>query len=263
MPIPVTRIIRQLMNMPLGKRMLIGGGAGLVGSGIENHTILKNYDPDVRNLNTVLGGVTGATIGAAGLTHARSGLTALASWPLKEMLLTGVGTGKKYVDIQQPIAEKNLETARLNQSTAALQAEEAKGLSPTAIGQLGLAGAGLGAAGGLGYYLYNSMGPGKKKPSPRVTETIPLRHNKGTVSIEGDMDTLDLSKALHSKLRRDQKRLLQLEARQGTQHRLVPHLQQESDARDAEAASKHGSYGILVDEAPNTMVNIRELLSIL
>jgi len=204
----MSQFLKAFLDSSVGRRVLFGGALGAGGSEAENHTLLQGYDPDVRGINTVLGMATGAIAGGAGRAHPTAALSALASWPIKQMALAGVGTGKNYVDMQIPIAEKNLETAQLNQGTAAISAAAAKNISTSDIARLGLAGAGIGAAGGLGYYLYNTLGPGKKKPSPRVSVTLAGAGKGDSTSIEGEMDTLELSKRLNLQLRRDAKRQL-------------------------------------------------------
>ena len=217
-------LLARFLEKPLATRAIIGGLAGATGGAVENKTILSDYDPNTRHINTMLGAATGALVGG-GAGDKNLVAKAVAGWTAKQLALTAVGTSKKYVDMQIPIAEKNLETARLNQSTAALTSEQAKQMTPQALAQMGMAGAGLAGAGGLAYYLYKTLGAGKKKPSPKVTIDLPkIKGQRGDVHIEGDEDTLDLSRNLYQKLKRDQRRALLSEARVGTQHerKIIP-----------------------------------------
>ena len=257
---PLSPLFEAVLKSSPAKRMLVGGGLGLLGSQVENQTLLKDYDPSLKAINSTLGTATGGIAGLAGLKHPGVALSTLASWPIKQLGILGVGTGKKYVDIQQPIAEKNLETARTTLETARIQSEQAKHMSPSDLAQLGLAGAGLAGAGGLGYYLYNSMGPGKKKTAPKVTVTLDGK-NKGQTQVEGDMDTLELSKQLHQALRRDTKRKLREEARHGVRHETQHPHAQEPKHDEAPAEAPRPIHGIVRDDPnPSTMANIVNLL---
>ena len=179
---------------------------GVAGAGVENQALLPDMDPHLKAINLGMGAVTGLRGGQKGWGKA------LGPLALKEMALLGLNTGKKYVDIQQPIAETNLETARLNQQAAATNAQRAQSMSPATIAQLGMAGAGLAGAAGMGYYLYNTIGPGKKKPKPQTTVRMNLPRGQGEVDVTGDNDTLSLSKTLTKALQRDAKKRLRQEA---------------------------------------------------
>ncbi len=188
---------------------------GLLGSQIENNmpgSPLHDASPEVKNINTALGGATGFLGARFGWPKALAGVT------VKQLGLMGTSLGKKYIDTQQPIADTNLQTAKLQQGTAQLMADQSKSWKPTDLAQLGLAGAGLAGAGGLGYYLYKTLGPGKKKPTPKVTVNLPMSQNHGNVAIESDMDSLTLSKHLQRAIKRDQRRQLLESARDNTHH---------------------------------------------
>lgn len=231
------------------KRPVVGALAGFAGSSLENQALLDDSDPRLKHINQFLGTLTGVTAPAKGL-----GKHLLRAWVPKQFAMFGLDAYDKSVKQQVPIANTQLQTAVKALETAKIQADAAKRFSPTDLAQMGLAGAGLGAAGGLGYYLYNTMGPGKKKPSPRVTVTLPTKEKgDAETQISGDMDTLDLSKELYKRMKRDTKRRLRTETKERTRHESP-----RRPARDDETPQLHG----IVREKPDTstMANIMNLL---
>lgn len=192
-------------------RALINAGLGLGVATLENETLLHDADPNLQHINQFLGALTGGTTPATGI-----GKHILKAWVPKQMAMFGLNAYDKSVKQQLPIANTQLDTAVKALETAKIQADAAKNISTSDIARLGLAGAGIGAAGGLGYYLYNTLGPGKKKPSPRVSVTLAGAGKGDSTSIEGEMDTLELSKRLNLQLRRDAKRQLRDETKANT-----------------------------------------------
>lgn len=186
-------------------RALLGGLAGGVASSVENQTLLDDSDPKLKAINLLLGTVTGAATPQRGIAK-----HVLSKWVPKQMGMFALDQYNKNVRNQIPIADKQLQTATKTLETAQINADAAKRMSAGDMAQLGLAGAGIGAAGGLGYYLWKNHGPGKKKAKPRITIDMPdiKGLNGADVKIEGDADTLDLSKSLYEKLRRDRRRVL-------------------------------------------------------
>lgn len=229
---------------------LLGMGVGHV----ENKTLLSDYDDNIHHINTTLGGVTGGVMGALAKNNPQAALLAGAvPWVGKQLGLLGIGTGKKFVDLQIPVAEKNLESAKLNQITAEIQARKAQRMSAGDMAQIGMAGAGLGAAGGLGYYLYKTIGPGKKKPKPRITIDMPdVKKLYGAdIQIEGDEETLNLSKNLYDKLRRDRRQVLLTSTREETKRR-------RNDRQD-----KVASHGVLIYGEPTHAERLSNIASLL
>lgn len=218
---PLVEHSRAFAEKPTLERTVLGGLGGLGLSQIENNTILDDTDPHTQSLNRVLGTGTGVGLGLAAKNP--EALAPLAAgYVLKSLGLLGYDAAKKYINIQQPIAEKNLQTAGIQNDTAKLLGEQAQHLRPLDYASMGLAGAGLGAAGGLGYYLWKEHGPGKKPaPTQRMKVTLPIGANssKGSVEIDSPMDPVDMSKNLYKELQRDKRRRLLLEARLSTMHR--------------------------------------------
>ena len=223
---------------------LKGTAAGVGLSALENATVLGDADPTTKHMNLVLGGVTGLGMGGAGKEHQ---MARLAGWPLKEVGLMGYDAGKKFVNVQQPIAETNLDAARLNKDTAQLVADKAKHISPQDIGSLITGMAAAGGAAGLGYYLYHKIGPGKKPAAPKVTIQLPKTHGTNGSSIEMEADPVNLSKNLYKSLARDAKRKLRQEARAGVIHEKKKPEEQEQEEPKKEASElkvKKGPLGI-------------------
>jgi len=185
-------------------------------SALENATLYRDAEPDVKAMNMTLGSLSGM---GAGMTHSlaaakRIPLLAklLSGYTAKQMAMYGLKRYDKNLEMQLPLAQKNLETAQIANDTARIQSEAAKSWNPSDYARMGLAGAGLLGAGDLGYYLYKTLGPGKKKPAPRVTVQLPATRGTGRVSVEGEPDALHLSKRLYTALRQQTKHEVRDEA---------------------------------------------------
>jgi hypothetical protein len=228
--------MQRLFENPLAR---VAAGLGV--SSLENHTILDDADPSLKTTNLVLGGASGLGAPATGLRDL--GEYAAKTWIPKQMMMFGLNAGDKYIRQQEPIARTNLQTSIVANTTERMKQEAAQHMSSTDMAQLGLAGAGLAGAGGLGYYLYKTLGAGKKKAPPRMTVDMPLRGNRGSVEISGDLDPVDMSKQLYSRLQRDQKRLIRLETKENTKHH-----------------TKVGSHGIQFAATVSPLQNIIKLL---
>jgi hypothetical protein len=242
--IPESPLLRFLFKGPVR-----GAALGFGASQLENHTLLKDTDPSTKNLNSLMATSVGAGMGS----HPSFIGPGLLGYAGKSMGLLGYDAAKKYVNIQQPIAETNLHTAQLSNDTARMQQQQAGHISAKDMAGLGLGAAGVG---GLGYYLYKTLGPGKKKVGPKVTVDLPMGANgkrrPGDVKIEGDMDTLDLSKSLYTRLKRDQHRQLRTETRESSRPDNVIDM------------PKAASYGIRCEVEDTTafrLQNIAKLLS--
>ena len=250
-PLFMSPLATALLKNAALRRALIGGGLGFVGSTLENQTLLSDANPSLKHTNQFLGTLAGA--GASKTRGAQEIAEYLGkTWIPKQFVTFGLNEGDKYIREQVPIANTQLETATKALETAKIQADAAKHFGASDMARLGLAGAGLAGAGGLGYYLYNTLGPGKKKPSPKVTVTMHGRRGDET-QVEGDMDTLDLSKRLHKQLQRDARRKLREETKQHTQH----NGHHPSEGHEP----PHGIVRQVPEEdQPSTMSNIMNLL---
>lgn len=223
-----------------------GSLAGLGLSALENATVMDTADPETKKMNLVLGGVTGLGMGGAHSPDVR--FSRLAAWPMKEVGVQGYDKLQKFVNIQQPIAETNLETAMMNRDAARTAMEKAKHLSPQDIGSLITGLAAIGGTAGLGYYLYNKIGPGKKPAAPKVTIQLPKTHGTNGSSVEMEADPVSLSKNLYRSLARDAKRKLRQEARAG-----VEHEKPKSDHQDEEKEAS-----LEVEDLPFGMKRVRK-----
>jgi hypothetical protein len=235
------------------------GGTAI--SALENATLLDDSDPKLKIINLGLGGVTG---GLAGSGHL---VSALGAWTPKQLALLGVDRFDKATKMQIPTAVLNRDAAAMANETARIMNEKAKRLTPTDIGILGLAAAGLAGAGGFGYYLYNKVGPRAKKSPPRVKITLPTAA-KGDVEtvLDADIDTLDLSKELHKRLLRDAKRRLREETGQRTLKKRSPQEKKEDDEAEQEAIEEEETPYLLKlfgvnKRASAAIIRVKNLLS--
>jgi len=201
------------------KRRLLqaaGAAAGVGVSEYENRSLLEGQQGHgLDRINNGIGAITGMLVASK---DPKAKLVGLGGIALKQMQLMQTNQLKRFTDLQIPVAKTNLETAGIANDTARVLSEKAKSMSPQDIGALGLAGAGLAGAGGLGYYLYKTLGAGKEKPVSKIKYTAPTPR-EGQLEMEIDNTPQALSKQLYDSLRRDAKRRLRAEAKENIRHR--------------------------------------------
>lgn len=213
-------------------RVPAGVAAGLALAPFENKNMFGDDASDgVKYMNTLLlGGVGG--LAAAPKSMISGPAAALGAW-LGKMPLMLVGDRiDKFTRAQQPIAETNLETARLSQATAELIRNQASRLSASDMALLGLSAAGIG---GLGYKVWRDSQPAKRPPA-RVKVTLPTKQVGDTeTSIDMALDPVTLSKKLYDQLNRDTRRRLAAETEERTlRKKKKPEIKEEkaASARD-------------------------------
>ena len=236
----VAPAVESFLKKPTVDRAILGGLGGLGTSVVENNTALDDSTDSTKYLNNVLGATVGGAMGMAAPHKDATMAKMVAAYATKLMGMQGLDAAKKYINIQQPIAETNLHTAELQKATADTIGEQAKHFKPSDYAQLGMAAGGLGLAGGAAYYLNKEYGPNKPKKQPTMRVTLPIGANssKGSVEMEGPLDPLDMSKQLYTQLQRDKKRRLQLETRLATMHRKT-HPKQLQDSPEVEKVASY------------------------
>jgi hypothetical protein len=155
------------------------GGAGL--AALENKFVGEDtLSKPLQNINVGLGGLTGAALGLPGLTPAERGAI-LAAYPLKSMALFGTGAIDKFRRSQQDLVNTNLQTARVNQNTARLEADNAGSKKTLAMAFLLPL---LMGGGGLAYYAYNHRKRQQENSRFRNVGTRGSLHGKSRVRID-------------------------------------------------------------------------------
>lgn len=194
------------------KRTALGAVAGTALAEFENRSLMEGQQGHgLDRINDGIGAVTGGMIASGNPQLVLGGLGGLG---LKQMQLMQTNQLKRFTDLQIPVAKTNLDTARIANDTAKTVSDQAKQWKPSDVAQLGMAGAGAAGAAGLGYYLYKTLGAGKPKPVPKIRLNMPTPRG-GSAEVEMDNTPESLSKQLYDSLRRDAKRKLRAEARDG------------------------------------------------
>jgi hypothetical protein len=167
-------------DVPLSK--LIGYGAlGVGGAALENQYIGQNVPPELKKVNLSIGGSTGLMLASKSPAMQVAALSAI---PLKQMALFGIGGMDRFRRQQQSLVDTNLQTARLNQSAARVNANSAGGAKALGASFLIPALLGGGGAAALAYMAwkkqqkanrrYQTVGEeGTKKPSQKIRIDIP------------------------------------------------------------------------------------------
>jgi len=171
MPLPA-----HALDIPLSKLLAYSaGGVGL--AALENKYIGDNLPAPLQKVNLGIGATTGAMLASHNPAMQTAALGAI---PIKEMGLFGVGSLDRFRRQQQSLVDTNLNTAKINESTATIARNDSGGRKALALAFLApalAAGAGLGASGYLAWKHRNKAKANKFQTdasagSPRSSQRI-------------------------------------------------------------------------------------------
>lgn len=125
------------------------GAAGVGLSLLENSTLFHDQPDEIKHINTVLGGATGAV-----MSHPDTKIKAMAllGWPIKQLGLLGVGKAEQFRQDQSELLDRKMQAAEVELDTAEVNRRAAGGNKALAAAFLIPALVGSGA---LGYYAWN------------------------------------------------------------------------------------------------------------
>ena len=152
------------------------GGVGL--SLLENKLLGENLPEPVKRVNLGLGATQGALLADPG-TRAQ----ALASLPMKQMALVGLGSLDRFRRSQQGLVDTNLRTAKLNERTARIMGRDAGGRKALMAAFLLPALVGGGAAGYMAFDKYRKSHRASSRYDTIASSGKPPSHQKIRIDI--------------------------------------------------------------------------------
>ena len=115
------RTAASALDIPFGKLLAYGaGGVGM--AALENKYVGNNLPPELKNVNLGVGGATGVMLASRNPAMQIAGLGTI---PIKQMGMFAIGGMDRFRRQQQALTDTNLATAKVNETTALQQKDNA------------------------------------------------------------------------------------------------------------------------------------------